>query len=64
MKVGIVGLGLMGGSLGLALKDEKLVSCVSGYDLNEDHQAKALQLGLVHEILTLDEMKKSAISYF
>lgn len=58
MKVGIVGLGLMGGSLGLALKDEKLVSCVSGYDLNEDHQAKALQLGLVHEILTLDEMKK------
>jgi len=25
MKIGIIGLGLMGGSLGLALKDEKLM---------------------------------------
>ncbi|MBE2984391.1 prephenate dehydrogenase [Campylobacter sp. RM9344] len=58
MKVGIVGLGLIGGSLGLALKDEKLISCVSGYDIKQEHQSKALELGLVHEILTLDEMKR------
>ena len=37
MKIGIIGLGLMGGSLGLALKDEKLLSCVSGYDKDENH---------------------------
>ncbi|MDL0087960.1 prephenate dehydrogenase [Campylobacter gastrosuis] len=58
MKVGIIGLGLMGGSLGLALKDEKLISCVSGYDLNKEHEKKALELGLVHQILSFDEMKK------
>lgn len=58
MKVGIIGLGLMGGSLGLALKEEKLISCVSGCDANPIHAQKALDLGLVHEILTLDEMKQ------
>ncbi|MBR8461903.1 prephenate dehydrogenase [Campylobacter sp. faydin G-24] len=58
MKVGIIGLGLMGGSLGLALKDEKLISCVSGYDINEKHRERALELGLIHEILSLEEMKK------
>ena len=58
MKVGIVGLGLMGGSLGLALKEEKLISCVSGCDANSAHEQKALELGLVHEILGLDEMKR------
>ena len=58
MKIGIIGLGLMGGSLGLALKDEKLISCVSGYDKDENNSKKALELGLVHEILSIDEMKK------
>ncbi|MGH1600283.1 prephenate dehydrogenase [Campylobacter majalis] len=58
MKVGIIGLGLMGGSLGLALKEEKLISLVSGCDLNPMHETKALELGLVHEILSIEEMKK------
>ncbi|CAD7286382.1 prephenate dehydrogenase [Campylobacter suis] len=58
MKVGIIGLGLIGGSLGLSLKEQKLISCVSGYDLNKAHEEKALELGLVHEILSFDEMKK------
>ena len=38
MHVGIIGLGLIGGSLGLALKDMKLISKVSGYDLNKDNE--------------------------
>lgn len=58
MKVGIVGLGLIGGSLGLALRQEKLISCVSGFDLDKSHESQALELGLVHEILSFDEMKK------
>lgn len=58
MKIGIIGLGLIGGSLGLCLKQQKLISCVSGMDISKDHEKKALELGLVHEILTLDEMKK------
>ncbi|WP_169753078.1 prephenate dehydrogenase [Campylobacter mucosalis] len=58
MKVGIIGLGLIGGSLGLALKDERLISCVSGFDMSKEHEKQALELGLVHEILTFDELKK------
>lgn len=58
MKVGIIGLGLIGGSLGLALKDMKLISCVSGCDLNETSQQEALNLGLVDEIISFEDMKK------
>ena len=58
MKIGIIGLGLIGGSLGLNLKNEKMISCVSGLDMNKEHEQKALELGLVHEILTLEEMKQ------
>ncbi|MCR4942128.1 MAG: prephenate dehydrogenase [Campylobacter sp.] len=57
MKIGIIGLGLMGGSLGLALKENKLVSCVSGYDLSKDNESEALKLGLVHEICSFEEIK-------
>lgn len=58
MKVGIIGLGLIGGSLGLALKEEKLISCVSGFDISPDNERQALELGLVHEILGFEEMKR------
>ena len=64
MKIGIVGLGLIGGSLGLSLKNEKLISCVSGTDLNKEHEKQAMQLGLVHEILTLEGMKQKCDMIF
>lgn len=64
MKIGIIGLGLIGGSLGLSLKNEKLISCVSGLDLNKEHENQAFELGLVHEILTLEEMKKKCDMIF
>lgn len=59
MKVGIIGLGLIGGSLGLCLKDMKLIDKVYGYDLSEKNEQEALNLGLVDEILKFDELKKS-----
>ncbi|BCX79875.1 prephenate dehydrogenase [Campylobacter sp. 19-13652] len=59
MKVGIVGLGLMGGSLGLALQKTKIVSTVSGWDLSEAHKNEALELGLVHEIADISTMKQN-----
>lgn len=58
MKVGIIGLGLMGGSLGLALQNTKIVSTVSGYDLNKEHQEQAIKLNLVHEIKSIEQMKQ------
>lgn len=48
MRIGIVGLGLIGGSLGAAL-----CSCghfVAGYDSNEEHAADARRRGLVDDV--------------
>lgn len=58
MKVGIIGLGLMGGSLGLALKQTKIVSTISGWDINKEHCSQALELGLIHELKSIEQMKK------
>lgn len=63
MKVGIIGLGLIGGSLGLNLKENKLVSSVVGYDVCEKNAKRALELGLVHEIVDFDTIKKSDIIF-
>lgn len=45
--VGIVGLGLIGGSLGLAIKHNKLSKIVIGFDKNEENLNNALNLELV-----------------
>ena len=50
VKVGIVGLGLMGGSLSLALKKLPEDYYFIGLDHNELHCTQALKLGLVDEI--------------
>jgi prephenate dehydrogenase len=57
MKIGIIGLGLMGGSLGLALKKTKLVSKVVGFDHNIAHCEEALALNLVDDIVSFDEIQ-------
>lgn len=57
MTIGIVGLGLMGGSLGLALQNTKLVSKILGFDHNLTHCEEALKLGLVNEIVSFNEIK-------
>jgi len=61
MVIGIVGLGLMGGSLGLALK--KTVDGVKlvGFDHNQTHCDEAKSLGLVDEIVSFDTLKKSDV---
>lgn len=58
MKIGIVGLGLMGGSLGLALQKTKLVSKILGYDNNLSHCEEAQELNLVDEVVSFEEIKK------
>ncbi len=57
MRIGIVGLGLMGGSLGLDIKKTKIVSKVVGYDTNIHHCNEALRLKLVDEIVPFEEIK-------
>lgn len=55
MTVTVVGIGLIGGSFALALKDKGIASKVIGVESNEEHQQKALSLGLVDEIKELNE---------
>jgi len=54
-RISIVGVGLIGGSLALQLNEKGLASRLIGVDSNRDHQKKALELGLVDEIMDLDE---------
>ena len=55
MKVAIIGIGLIGGSLALALKTHKVASVVVGIDSNPDHCRQALRLGLVDEIMDVND---------
>lgn len=59
IKVGIVGLGLMGGSLSLALQKQSKAYYFVGLDHNELHCEDALKLGLVDEICTSLEALKN-----
>lgn len=59
IKVGIVGLGLMGGSLSLALQKHSKDYYFIGLDHNEEHCSQALRLGLVDEITTSLETLKT-----
>ena len=54
MTVGIIGVGLIGGSLALALKEKNIAQTIIGVDINPIHQQKALELKLVDEIYPLD----------
>ena len=60
MKITIIGLGLIGGSISLALRDKMEVVKVVGVDLNPDHCSKALELGLVDEIMPMQEAVQQA----
>jgi prephenate dehydrogenase len=55
MRVTIVGIGLIGGSMALALKENGFADWVIGVDANLEHQKKAMELKLVDEILPLNE---------
>jgi len=50
-QIGIVGLGLMGGSLALALKKTPTPYHFLGLDHNQKHCSQALELGLVDEVV-------------
>lgn len=50
----VIGLGLIGGSFALALKDKGLADRVIGVDNNPANAAKALELGLVDELQSME----------
>ncbi len=62
--VTIIGVGLIGGSFALALKDKKIAGHIIGVDSNAANLAKAIKIGLVDEALPLEEaVKKSDLIF-
>lgn len=55
MKVLIAGLGLIGGSFALALRDHGIAEEILGVEGSEEHAAEALQLGLADRIVSFEE---------
>lgn len=54
-RIAIVGIGLIGGSLAIQLHEKKISSRLIGVDANKEHEAKALELELVDEVLSIDD---------
>jgi prephenate dehydrogenase len=55
MVVTIIGIGLIGGSMALCLREKGLAARVIGVEANPEHAARALELGIADEILQLKE---------
>ena len=62
MKVTVVGIGLIGGSIALALKENGFAESVIGVDNRPEHIVKALELKLVDKVLLLpDAIRQSDV---
>src|SRR5690606_1261731 len=55
MTITIIGTGLIGGSLAIALKEKKLAERIIGVERDPAHAKTALELGLVDEINVIEE---------
>ena len=54
MKIGIIGLGLIGGSMAIDLKKRGFASHIIGYDSNQIHAQSAFKIGFIDEIQNLE----------
>ncbi|MEP6675246.1 MAG: prephenate dehydrogenase [Ferruginibacter sp.] len=55
MKLAIIGTGLIGGSAALVLRKKGFASAITGVENNPAHAAKAIELGIVDTICSLEE---------
>ena len=60
MKITIIGIGLIGGSMAIGLRESGFATALFGVDLNPDYAKRALELGLVDEMLPFTEGVKQA----
>ncbi len=63
MQVGIIGLGLIGGSMGLALRETKIFKRIFGFDTNPLHSQQALSLGLVDECIEFEAIQECDVIF-
>jgi prephenate dehydrogenase len=55
MKATIIGTGLIGGSIAIDLRKAGIVSRLVGVELNKESAARAVEIGLVDEVLPLEQ---------
>jgi prephenate dehydrogenase len=60
MTIAIIGVGLIGGSMALALKETGFAQKIIGVEANATHAQKAVELELVNEIAKLEEAVQKA----
>jgi len=60
VNIGIVGLGLMGGSIAKAVKKYAIAKNVYGYARNEQTAKEIKELNLVDKLMSLEELKKNS----
>lgn len=60
MNIAIVGIGLIGGSIAIRLRETNFFTKIIGVDKSEANQKKALQLNLVDEVMSLEEAIQQA----
>ena len=61
MKVAIIGLGLIGGSLALDIKKAFPTYKFFGIDKDKTHQSKALEIGFVEQIISFEDLSQMDI---
>ena len=61
MDIAIIGVGLIGGSLGLSIKNAYPKANIYGMDVNKEHLDKAKSLGIISEIITHKELPNADI---
>lgn len=58
--IGFIGIGLIGGSMALDLKTKGFANKVIGFDASLTNAEKALELNIIDEIVSLDELLQQA----
>ncbi|WBX71721.1 prephenate dehydrogenase [Tenacibaculum retecalamus] len=61
MNVFVIGVGLIGGSMVLDIQREYPEAVIYGIDTNEEHLKKALEIGVIQQKATFNDLKKAAI---
>src|ERR1035437_7677571 len=60
MKLTVIGLGLIGGSMAIDLRKAGFTSEITGFNLNPENAREALQLGIIDRIDTLENAVSQA----
>ncbi|WP_299578564.1 prephenate dehydrogenase [uncultured Sunxiuqinia sp.] len=60
MNVTVIGLGLIGGSIAKDLRKNGFATAITGVDANSEHAGKAKEIGLVDQVLPLEEALSAA----